>query len=464
MSQEVLLHATGLIDMDLRPNVTDINTQVLSKLASYNFNTMKGNQMLSYISMEGQVFDNNGVGKTVYWIVWQVLNIDIGAVQAGRPPYHRTLYLCTVQLSKDGLWNDMTMWYPDQTTGAPLGILAKTTYPWQGFGYTEKLARASWSDDLYVNPYSGQVELTYVKTVAAGNKLYDIGLGLNTQTLSEELRAQLADKPTDRLFIFFRNRLGHLIAASHGKYFSLSDVDSRYVNPLLNPPNLSQYRLYTCLDSTDALILDACHQLVGRFRNWTRIPESRQDLLLRGRRYWVAVGYSNSSLEATVVLLSDRQAVMGSIDASSAEVTRGIAAKRGTSATVLGVATAGAALLPLLMGLWLGRRLLRLASGMDRIAKLDFTGPSVPTAMFKEIHDFQQSFLKMERGLRAFGQFVPSAVVTRLVAGRLTAEGGMEAATLTVLFADVEGFSTVAETVAPAQLAEVCTEYFEVMC
>lgn len=32
--------------------------------------------------------------------------------------------------------------------------------------------------------------------------------------------------------------------------------------------------------------------------------------------------------------------------------------------------------------------------------------------------NFQQSFLQMERGLQAFGKFVPSAVVTRLVSQR----------------------------------------------
>eukprot|EP00667_Euglena_gracilis_P008714 EG_transcript_8834 len=70
----------------------------------------------------------------------------------------------------------------------------------------------------------------------------------------------------------------------------------------------------------------------------------------------------------------------------------------------------------------------------------------------------------MERGLRAFAQFVPQAVVTQLVAGQLRPEDPMASQPLTILFADIAGFSTIAETLPPTTLAEVCTEYFEAMC
>eukprot|EP00667_Euglena_gracilis_P011470 EG_transcript_11716 len=391
VSQETLLYSTGLANLNLRPNATDLGTQVISRIIPYNFNVVNGNSLFSYISMVGSVYPNGGtVGKAAYWIVWQSLNLDIYKAMAGLPPFGRTLYLCTVLLSPDELTDEMVIWYVDQTTGTPLIPLSRVKYPWQGF-YTLKQKRAGWGSDLYVNPYSGQVELNYVKTVVIGNQSFEIGFGMNTQTLSEELRSQLTE-PTDRLFLFFRNPVGHLIAASHGKYFSLSDVDMRYVNPLANPPNMSAYRLYTCLDSNDALILEACQKLYAQYRNWSLIPASRQEMPLAGRRYWVAVGYSTSSLSATIVLLKDRESVMGGIDATTAKVQRDTDAKRATSALVFGVATAVAAVVPLLIGLWLGGRLLRLARGMDRIAKLDFSGRTVSSARFREIHDFQQSF------------------------------------------------------------------------
>eukprot|EP00667_Euglena_gracilis_P004231 EG_transcript_4249 len=465
MSKMALLNATGLVNLNLRPNATDIRAQVINRIPAYDFPVVKHDDRFSYTNLEGTFFPDTGSpGKTAYWVVWQSLNVDVYKAQMGLLPYGRTLYLCTVQLSKDELWNTMEIWYVDQTTGAPLVRLSRTIYPWQVFAYSIPEIRNSFSRDLFVNPYSGQVEITFAHNVQVGNQQFAVGFGLNSQSLSEELRAQLGGHPADRLFLFFRRPHGHLIAASHGKYFSLSDVDLRFSDPVANPPNVSAYVLYTCLNSTDPLIVDGCQKLIAPYNDWTLIPESRQEMVLQGRHYWVAVGYSDARLTATMVLLKDRQAVMGGIDADTARVRRDTAAKQGTATVVLGVTTAVATVLPLLIGLWLGNWLLQLARKVDRIARLEFGGPALPTALTREIHDFQQSFRQMERGLRAFGQFVPSAVVARLVAGRLATDAKMEAATITVMFADIEQFSSLAEVMPPAQLAAVCTEYFEVLC
>eukprot|EP00668_Euglena_longa_P037524 GGOE01048313.1.p1 GENE.GGOE01048313.1~~GGOE01048313.1.p1 ORF type:complete len:827 (-),score=193.09 GGOE01048313.1:473-2866(-) len=471
VSQEALLHTTGLMDINLDPNVTNISAQLLTQFRGLNFDILKGNSMLSYIMMQGIVFpDDNAISRTVFWIVWQIINFDVAKYAAGLSPYSRTLYLCTVQLSSDGLWDEMEIWYVDQTTGMPLQRLSNDFYPWKVFSLQVASTwstnyRGSWGDEVIISPYSGQVELLYGNHIFSddGKQEYGIFIGLNTQTLSEELRSQLTN-PKDRLFLFFRSTAGHMLAASHGKFFSLSDVDFRYVNTVENPPNLSQYVFYTCLESTDALILESCKQLVTQYHNWSLIPESRQEMNLNGSRYWVAVGYSASSVSATMVLLKDRESIMGSIDASTAKATKDTDEKRRVAAIVFGVTTTVAAILPLAIGLWLGSRLLQLAKGMDCIAKLDFRGQSFPEARFQELHNFQQSFMKMERGMQAFGKFVPSAVVTRLVAGCIHTDDKMESVTVTVMFADIVSFSMMAETMAPMKLAEVCTEYFEVMC
>ena len=70
----------------------------------------------------------------------------------------------------------------------------------------------------------------------------------------------------------------------------------------------------------------------------------------------------------------------------------------------------------------------------------------------------------MERGLEAFGKFVPSSVVSLLVSGTMEAHERMEPARLTIMFTDIEGFTAICEAIPPEALAEVCTEYFEVMC
>ena len=83
---------------------------------------------------------------------------------------------------------------------------------------------------------------------------------------------------------------------------------------------------------------------------------------------------------------------------------------------------------------------------------------------FSEVDRFQRSFMQMSNGLHAFGQFVPSAVVKVLVAGSMQANDEMLCRDLTVLFADIESFSTISETISPRDLVAVCTPYFEKMC
>eukprot|EP00668_Euglena_longa_P037805 GGOE01048703.1.p1 GENE.GGOE01048703.1~~GGOE01048703.1.p1 ORF type:complete len:375 (-),score=94.66 GGOE01048703.1:36-1052(-) len=254
VSQEALLYTTGLININLDPNVTNISTQVFAPFLKYNFDILKGNSMLSYIMMQGMVFPNGTVpGRTAYWIVWQVLNIDLDKKARGLPPLGRTIYLCTVRLSEDARWDDMQIWFVNQTTGVPLIRLSDTIFPWKVFA--EQVAatwsneyRHSWGNEVIISPYSGQVELLYGNHVPSndGNQEYSIFIGLNVQTLSDELRSQLTN-PNDRLFLFFRTANGHMLAASHGKFFSLSDVDFRYVNTVKNPPNLSQFVFYSCL-------------------------------------------------------------------------------------------------------------------------------------------------------------------------------------------------------------------------
>eukprot|EP00668_Euglena_longa_P043269 GGOE01057427.1.p1 GENE.GGOE01057427.1~~GGOE01057427.1.p1 ORF type:complete len:377 (+),score=127.19 GGOE01057427.1:511-1641(+) len=87
-----------------------------------------------------------------------------------------------------------------------------------------------------------------------------------------------------------------------------------------------------------------------------------------------------------------------------------------------------------------------------------------PPTIFTELHRFQASFIKMERGLQAFGKFVPQAVVKVLIAGNMKVDDRMSNEKMTIMFADIEGFSTVCETVPPDVLVEVCTEYFEATC
>eukprot|EP00667_Euglena_gracilis_P010745 EG_transcript_10947 len=413
-SQQALLYASGLIDVDLQPNVTDLRTGVIDRFREYNFDTMKGHTELSFIQIAGIIPSGNASAfKTAFWIHWQALDLTPWNV------FQRTLYLSILWLSPDGQNATWQTTYTDQTTGVPVAVLQEATEPWQDVMVQGSAMVSGWKDDLTFNRYSGQVELNVVSWVNRSNQWFRAMVGFNVQALSEGLQVSLANEPYNRIFMFFRNANGHLIAASHGKFYSHSDVDSRFIDPIRNPPNLSTYALYTCLNSTDAFILGACQQLVQRYGSWAAIPEGQLAVSLQGRSFWVGMQYSTSSLPAMVVMLVDRESLMGLIDASNQQVLRNLDQKRGIAAVVLALTTSAAAVLPVLVGLWLAWHMIRLTSAVKRIAKLDFSHPRIPTTTLQEVHDFQRSFLQMERGLRAFAQFVPQAVVTQLVAGQL---------------------------------------------
>eukprot|EP00667_Euglena_gracilis_P000681 EG_transcript_681 len=462
LSQAALIQASGFLAADLRPARFDVAGRFLVPYRDRNFVTMRGHAYFSNMGLTGAIWRNGSASLTttrMFWLQWSALYIDAVTGQTGQ----RTLYLNQLQMQPDEQYSTLTTSYADQMTGALLATLQSATAPSYYFAGT---FAASGSDtNLGFNSYSGQVAISLWHWFPAQNDTWiHASISISAQTISQELHDQLSGYPDDRLVIFFRQPHGHMIAASHGKFFSHSDVDLRYVNVLLHPPNISAYRLWTCLESNDLLIPLACQQLYAEYQSWPAIPVLNTEMVLGGQRYWVATDHTTANLQATVLMLKDRATVMGEVDAGNARVDRQVDDKKGVTFVILGVVTAIAVLLPLAVGLWLTARLMRLAAGMDRIAKLQFSADRAPPTMFNELHRFQASFMKMERGLQAFGKFVPQAVVKVLIAGDMKSNDQMSNETVTIMFADIEGFSTVCETVPPEVLVEVCTEYFETTC
>eukprot|EP00667_Euglena_gracilis_P001847 EG_transcript_1846 len=467
-SMLAFLSSSGLLALNLRPQFVNLKERILTKYADRDFITIKGHDYFSYVSLNGAFFPNNAsVGPQLFWLMWQALNINYQAVLQNRSlveQYARTLYISTLELLPGEQTLQMNISGVDQGTGRVTYPIGSAMYPSRAFALNKSVLQG-WSSDLLFNTNNGQVELALWSWVPAqGDTWLQPTLSVSVQTISDELRDQLRETDEDRLFMFFRQPHGHLIAASHGKYYSESDVDRRSTNSHTNKLNVTALVRYTCLDSNDVLIYQSCAQLYGTYRSWPAIPALDSEMDLAGRRYWVEVGWSTSNLSFTVVMLKNRDAVMGSIDASQEHVRGDTENKKQATYIILAVVSFVGVVAPMSIGLWLGRRLVQLANGMDRIAKLDFDVEATPATLFHELHRFQTSFGKMERGLRAFGKFVPQAVVRVLIDGKMEADGRMTSQKLTIMFADIEGFSTICESISPERLTAVCTEYFEVIC
>eukprot|EP00906_Rhabdomonas_costata_P004626 RCo006798 len=103
-----------------------------------------------------------------------------------------------------------------------------------------------WRNELFFNDNTGLVELELNYGVPTTDKLaaHRISILTTVYTVSSFLRGLLTG-PKERLFVFFRTPAGTLIGASHGKYFSHSDVDYSRNDPIINRPPVAQFRRYT---------------------------------------------------------------------------------------------------------------------------------------------------------------------------------------------------------------------------
>jgi hypothetical protein len=91
----------------------------------------------------------------------------------------------------------------------------------------------------------------------------------------------------DRMFMCFRSSLGHLLGASHGKFFSLSNIDFTQRNPLITPPPFSELYAFSALDSDDSTIYEAGVWLIETYQSWASIPELNVVQALGGEDYWI---------------------------------------------------------------------------------------------------------------------------------------------------------------------------------
>ena len=144
-----------------------------------------------------------------------------------------------------------------------------------------------WNDTITFSPQTGLPQVLIYYSIPTADRLSSYGISYFTsvyEVSSVLLSALTAEE--DRMFMFFANKGGVLIGASHGKYFSNSDIDYRKNNPLTNPPPVADFRTYTAVNSTDAVIRAAGWYLLSLY-GWAQIPTLNAVISLNGVDYWI---------------------------------------------------------------------------------------------------------------------------------------------------------------------------------
>jgi adenylate cyclase len=97
-----------------------------------------------------------------------------------------------------------------------------------------------------------------------------------------------------------------------------------------------------------------------------------------------------------------------------------------------------------------------------RLQRFDFA-PAVPRASFRDVADVLEGVEQAKTAMRAMRKYVPVDLVRELYASNREPVLGGRLDDISLLFTDVRGFTTLAETVEPDRLARLLGHYFSAM-
>jgi hypothetical protein len=270
-------------------------------------------------------------------------------------------------------------------------------------------------------------------------------VGFGSKSIStDELQLflqSISDIPNTYSFIADRAD-GQLIAASNDLIYSIGT----------NSVGMPAYHRLAPGASSARQIRDGANELLRRYGSLKNVPANTQFLLDSDEQYYVgATVFRFFEMEWLIVVMVPRDAIMGPIDI----------ANRNTLITVICIIFASV-VLAMILTHFVAKPLDRLGHQMIEISQLRFPSDEEARRLtFHEISKLQSSFDSMQKGIRAFSQYVPANLVRQILKTHAAIGLGMDTTDLTVLFCDVKGFTTLSEALPPDQLVEVMSEFLE---
>jgi adenylate cyclase len=271
-----------------------------------------------------------------------------------------------------------------------------------------------------------------------GNVVGVLGSDLVLTQISQFLRTLRVGK-TGRTFIIEPN--GMLVASSSN------------LPPLVSQGN--QVMRIHAMAFGDELIREASLYLKQTFKTFANIKEeyqtsfvlNDQEVLLQA----VPTGDRFGLNWITVVVLPESD-FMASINANT---------KQTAILFILLIAVAGITILFITRRI--SRPILAVSEEMNRIAGFIVENGQEKESRLREISLMQNSMQSMKRGLRSFAKYIPKDVVQHLFLTKQEAVIGLKKVQATVLFTDVVGFTSIAETESTDTLVKLMEEYLEEM-
>jgi len=99
----------------------------------------------------------------------------------------------------------------------------------------------------------------------------------------------------------------------------------------------------------------------------------------------------------------------------------------------------------------------------EKIQAFDLEGDLRGQSIIAEVQQLTNAVATMKRSLRSFSAYVPKELVRRIVSDESGGADAPRRQPLTVMFSDIKDFTNAAERMAPEQVANMLTDYFERM-
>ncbi|TNE97974.1 MAG: adenylate/guanylate cyclase domain-containing protein, partial [Deltaproteobacteria bacterium] len=141
----------------------------------------------------------------------------------------------------------------------------------------------------------------------------------------------------------------------------------------------------------------------------------------------------------------------------------GVAKRARTHNMIIGIIFT---VLALLLGMFIASRIvgrlreLVIESQKVKVMQLD---DNTSDSNFKEIHEVLQAFEGMKTGLRAFKKYVPVNLVRKLITNKTEPTLGGVPKTLTILFSDIQDFTSISEKLSPTELGNYLGDYLTIV-
>lgn len=105
--------------------------------------------------------------------------------------------------------------------------------------------------------------------------------------------------------------------------------------------------------------------------------------------------------------------------------------------------------------------IVRLAEEVSKIKKLNFESEITVKSNIKEIKMMSSAVIALRSAIRFFGHYVPKEIVDQLIRKGKEIKLGGEKKEVVIFFSDVNGFTSIAETLSPDSLISVLYAYFD---